>query len=188
MSAALDTETEIATPEEKGSRITTVRVGDPVYLPSLRAEGVVLTNPDKDARVRVKIGAATTVLPIAQLRRLNGADGPGETPGGSRGTRETSSVPGVLGLPGLPDRDETKTEVDVRGFEADDAVRAVERVLEDASMSGAPAVRIIHGKGRGILREQMKRFLAKNSLVKEFRLGELGEGGTGVTIVTLADG
>lgn len=184
MSAALDTETEFAVPVEKGARVTTVHVGDKVYLPSLQAEGVVLTDPDKDKRVRVKIGAATTVLPIAQLRALNGGD-PGA--GGSaravaRTTREISPAPG------LPDRDEAKTEVDVRGFEADDAVRAVERFLEDASMSGAPAVRIIHGKGKGILREQMKRFLARNSLVKDFRLGEIGEGGTGVTIVTLADG
>ena len=187
MSAALDTETEVAAPLEKGARVTTVQVGDAVYLPSLQAEGVVLTSPDKDSRVRVKIGAATTVLPIAQLRTLKGAagrpNGSPETSGAeSRKARDASPAPG------LPDRDDAKTEVDVRGFEADDAVRAVERFLEDASMSGAPAVRIIHGKGKGILREQMKRFLARNSLVKDFRLGEIGEGGTGVTIVTLADG
>jgi len=64
-------------------------------------------------------------------------------------------------------------------------VRAVERFLEDAAVGGQQTVRIIHGKGKGILREQMKRFLAHNQLVKEFRLGEMGEGGTGVTIVTL---
>ena len=185
LSAALDTETEFATPVERGSRVSTVRVGDAVYLPSLQAEGVVLTDPDKDARVRVKIGAATTVLPIARLRRLNGDAGAPETQGTGRSAgdaRESSPVPV------LPDRDDLKTEVDVRGFEADDAVRMVERFLEDASMTGAPAVRIIHGKGKGVLREQMKRFLARNTLVKEFRLGEIGEGGTGVTIVTLADG
>jgi len=81
---------------------------------------------------------------------------------------------------------EVGTEIDVRGFEADDAVRAVERFLEDAAMSGHQTARIIHGKGKGILRDQMKRFLTRNSLVKEFRLGEMGEGGTGVTVVTLS--
>jgi DNA mismatch repair protein MutS2 len=75
--------------------------------------------------------------------------------------------------------------VDVRCFEADDAVRAVERFIEDASVGGLQTVRIIHGKGKGILREQMKRFLSGNQLVRDFRLGEMGEGGTGVTIVTL---
>jgi DNA mismatch repair protein MutS2 len=78
------------------------------------------------------------------------------------------------------------SEIDVRGFEADDAVRAVERFLEDAAMGGHQTARIIHGKGKGILREEMKRFLSHHSLVKEFRLGEIREGGTGVTIVTLA--
>ncbi len=189
MSAALDTETEFAAPVERGTPVTTVHAGDAVYLPSLQAEGVVLTEPDKDARVRVKIGAATTVLPIAQLRRLNGAAETGAAAGGGTRGAAAGGPRGEKASPTtLPERDDAKTEVDVRGFEADDAVRAVERFLEDASMSGAPAVRIIHGKGKGVLREQMKRFLARNSLVKEFRLGEMGEGGTGVTIVTLADG
>ena len=187
LTAALDTETEFAAPVDRGMRVSTVQVGDPVYLPSLQAEGVVLTNPDKDARVRVKIGAATTVLPITQLRRLNGVSDGGDAATKKAG-RSTSAARESSPATALPDRDDVKTEVDVRGFEADDAVRMVERFLEDASMTGAPAVRIIHGKGKGILREQMKRFLARNSLVKEFRLGEIGEGGTGVTIVTLADG
>jgi len=80
---------------------------------------------------------------------------------------------------------ESKSEIDVRGLEADEAIRAAERFLEDAVMAGLPTARIIHGKGKGILRERMKYWLSKNSLVKEFRLGEIREGGTGVTVVTL---
>jgi len=52
-------------------------------------------------------------------------------------------------------------------------------------MGGLERARIIHGKGKGVLRERMKHWLQANTLVKEHRLGELGEGGTGVTIVTL---
>jgi DNA mismatch repair protein MutS2 len=73
----------------------------------------------------------------------------------------------------------------VRGYEPDEAIRAVERFLEDAAMGGVEHARIIHGKGRGIMREHVKRWLKAQPLVKEFRLGELREGGTGVTIVTL---
>jgi DNA mismatch repair protein MutS2 len=86
-----------------------------------------------------------------------------------------------------PDLSETaKGEIDVRGLEAEDAIRAAERFLEDAVMAGLPTARIIHGKGKGILRDRVKHWLAKNELVKEFRLGEIREGGTGVTVVTLS--
>jgi len=52
-------------------------------------------------------------------------------------------------------------------------------------MGGVDSARIIHGKGKGILRDRMKRWLKDQPTVKEFRLGELREGGTGVTIVVL---
>lgn len=164
---------------DRGAPVTVVREGDHLYVPALRAEGIALSNLDKDGRVRVKIGGATAVLPIRELRTPPRTK---ESASSRHGAAATGpAVPAVAG----PDLGETGTEVDVRGFEADDAVRAVERFLEDASVGGLQTVRIIHGKGRGILREQMKRFLSGNQLVREFRLGEMGEGGTGVTIVTL---
>jgi DNA mismatch repair protein MutS2 len=163
---------------ERGGPVTVVREGDKLYVPALRAEGTALSTPDKDGRVRVRIGGATAVLPIRELRTPPRSD---ESAPSRRGAATASAVPAVAG----PDLGETGTEVDVRGFETDDAVRAVERFLEDASVGGLQTVRIIHGKGKGILREQMKRFLSGNQLVREFRLGEMGEGGTGVTIVFL---
>jgi len=80
---------------------------------------------------------------------------------------------------------EVAREIDVRGFEPDDAIRAVEAFLENAIMGGVDRARIIHGKGRGVLRERLKHWLKDQPTVKEFQLGELREGGTGVTIVTL---
>jgi len=173
---------------ERRGPIGLVREGDRVYVPALQAEGVALTGPDKDGRVRVKIGGATAVLPAAQLRSA-GKAGTGSGASGAVQSAGNSDESGVKGQAragtSTPDLESTGREVDVRGFETDDAVRTVERFLEDAAVGGHQTVRIIHGKGKGILREQMKRFLAHNGLVKEFRLGEMGEGGTGVTIVTL---
>jgi DNA mismatch repair protein MutS2 len=164
-----------------GAPVRSASPGDTVTIPALGAVGTVLTTPDADGRVRVKIGGATAVLPLRQLRRADGAAAPPRAPRAGRGPGDAEGfeVDGerLEGLGG---------DIDVRGFETDDAVRAVERFLEDAAMGGQPTARIIHGKGRGVLREEMKRFLTKNTLVKEFRLGELREGGTGVTIVTLA--
>jgi DNA mismatch repair protein MutS2 len=184
MSAAIDSETEQARPLERGAPLEGVREGTRVYVPALQAEGIAVSAPDKDGRIRVKIGSATAVLSLAQLRSAEGA-----TPGGAGAPRsraaeraaEGSDKEAAIGTPEL----ETGTQVDVRGYETDDAVRAVERFIEDATVGGVQTVRIIHGKGKGVLREEMKRFLARNQLVKEFRLGEIGEGGTGVTIVKL---
>ncbi len=153
----------------QGSPIFSVKPGEPVFVPSLRAHATALSAPGPDGRVWVKIGGATAVLPLAQLTRVD------EVP-----------KPRAVAPKGRVELPDVKSEIDVRGFEADDALRAVERFLEDASTGGLETARIIHGKGKGILRERMKHWLKANSLVKEYRLGELGEGGTGVTIVTLA--
>jgi DNA mismatch repair protein MutS2 len=170
---------------ERGGPVGQVREGDRVYVPALQAEGTAVSAPDKDGRVRVKIGAATAVLPMRQLRAATAAaakSGAGRKDDDGDKDADLKPAPGAIVA---PDFEGTGSQVDVRGYEADDAVRAVERFIEDAAVGGHQIVRIIHGKGKGILREQMKRFLSHNQLVKEFRLGEMGEGGTGVTIVTL---
>lgn len=172
VSDAIDSETEAPRAPERGVPAETLHAGERVYVPSLQAEGTALTDPDADGRLRVRIGAATAVLPLAQLRRL---------PEDSGAAAERRKGP----LPALPERPDVKTEIDVRGYDAEDAIAAVERFLEDAHMGGIERARIIHGKGKGILRERMKDWLKKNEFVKEFRLGEIQEGGTGVTIVTL---
>jgi DNA mismatch repair protein MutS2 len=117
---------------------------------------------------------------LAQLRRAEGSAA-GQPAAGATAAGPAASRKHAIGIEPM----ESKTEIDVRGLEADEAIRAAERFLEDAVVAGLPTARIIHGKGKGILRERMKNWLSKNSLVKEFRLGEIREGGTGVTVVTL---
>jgi DNA mismatch repair protein MutS2 len=182
MADALDSEAAADGSETSppGDPVVTISPGDSVYVPTLRATATALSAPDADGRVRVRVGGATAVLPLAQLRR---APGGGARADGARIARAKGDAATPADSRG--NETEVKTEIDVRGYEADDAIRAVERFLEDAAMGGLERARIIHGKGKGILREQVKRWLQTNSLVKEFRLGEIREGGTGVTIVTL---
>jgi DNA mismatch repair protein MutS2 len=54
-------------------------------------------------------------------------------------------------------------------------------------MAGLPSVRIVHGKGTGVLRQAVHETLAEHPLVKSFRFGDWGEGGAGVTIAELAN-
>jgi len=174
VSESIDSETEWTQVPERGEPVQGVREGDKVYVPALQAEGVALSGPDHDGRVRVRIGAATTVLPLARLRRDTG-----ETKSKQERSKEEKPLRREVEIP------DVAREIDVRGFEPDDAIRAVETFLENAIMGGVDRARIIHGKGRGILRERLKHWLKDQPTVKEFQLGELREGGTGVTIVTL---
>ncbi|HMI30741.1 MAG TPA: Smr/MutS family protein [Candidatus Limnocylindrales bacterium] len=174
VSESIDAETEWRVAPERGVPVDRLREGDKVFVPALQAEGVALSDPDQDGRVRVRIGSATAVLPIGSLRR-----DAGETKSGPDRSKGEKPLKREVEIPDVP------REIDVRGFEPDDAIRAVEAFLENAVMGGVGRARIIHGKGKGILREQLKRWLKDQPAVKEFQLGELREGGTGVTIVTL---
>ncbi len=73
-------------------------------------------------------------------------------------------------------------EVDLRGMDAVEAICVMERYLDEAMRSNLKQVRIIHGKGTGVLRAAVQQELKKNKYVKKFRLGQYGEGEDGVTI------
>ena len=94
--------------------------------------------------------------------------------------------------PKRPDRKITKdvtrstsTEIDVRGMSADEAVITVDSAIDSCVMSNTHTLTIIHGKGTGVLRAEIQKFLRHHKSVKRFRLGAFGEGESGVTIAEL---
>jgi len=84
----------------------------------------------------------------------------------------------------LPD-EHVRSEVDVRGLRADEVESIVLQALDDAIRADLPALRVIHGKGTGALRERVAEMLSKDTRVRQFRLGAWNEGGAGVTVVEL---
>ena len=78
--------------------------------------------------------------------------------------------------------DATPMEVDLRGMDAVEAICTLSLYLDNAMRSGMKTVRIIHGKGTGVLRSAVHQELKKNKFIKTFRLGVYGEGEDGVTI------
>ncbi len=76
----------------------------------------------------------------------------------------------------------TSPEVDLRGMDSVEAICVLERYLDEAMRGKLPTVRIIHGKGTGVLRNAVHQSLKKNKFIKKFRLGVYGEGEDGVTI------
>ncbi|MBE1554467.1 endonuclease MutS2 [Sporosarcina limicola] len=78
-----------------------------------------------------------------------------------------------------------KLELDLRGERYEDAIIRTEKYLDDAILSNYHQVSIIHGKGTGALRQGVQQYLKTHSKVKNYRYGEAGEGGHGVTVVEL---
>ena len=74
-------------------------------------------------------------------------------------------------------------EINLLGLTVDEAVAKLDKYLDDAYISRIPQVRIVHGKGTGALRNGVTAYLRGVPYIKSFRLGEIGEGDTGVTIV-----
>jgi DNA mismatch repair protein MutS2 len=74
-------------------------------------------------------------------------------------------------------------ELDLRGERYENALLKVEKYIDDALLAGYPRVSIIHGKGTGALRTGVQEYLKHHRSVKRIRLGEAGEGGSGITVV-----
>jgi DNA mismatch repair protein MutS2 len=79
-------------------------------------------------------------------------------------------------------------ELDLRGQRAEDALELLDRYLEKAGLAGLPFVRIIHGKGTGKLRQEVRSALRNYPQVESFEQGGEKEGGEGVTVAKLAGG
>ena len=147
-----------------------VAAGQEVIWKKFGTEGRVLDEPDEDGRVLLEAGSVKMRVPVSELEVKSGG-GKRKSRGGSRYDLETA--PGV------------RDEVDVRGLTVEEALEQVDRYLDAAVLAGFEQVRIIHGKGTGKLREQIRRFLQGDPRVLSYRLGTWEEGDIGVTIVEL---
>ena len=77
-----------------------------------------------------------------------------------------------------------KPEIDLRGARLQEALEEVMHYCDDAQMLGIGSVRIIHGKGTGVLREEIQKYLRTVPGVASVADEDVRHGGTGVTIVT----
>ncbi|MDD4363879.1 MAG: Smr/MutS family protein, partial [Atribacterota bacterium] len=74
-------------------------------------------------------------------------------------------------------------EIHVRHMTAAEAQTVLEKYLDDAFLLNVSPVYIVHGKGKGILRERVALLLRELNYVKSYRRGDYHEGGEGVTVV-----
>ena len=73
-------------------------------------------------------------------------------------------------------------EINLIGKTVEEALYELDKYLDDAYLSHLKEVRIVHGKGTGALRNAVHSHLKRSKYIKKYRLGEFGEGDSGVTI------
>lgn len=125
----------------------------------------------RDSSAVVAVGAVKMTVPLATLRRSSQPTAKPEI-----------NVPMLGDLPEV----HAPSEIDLRGMRVGEVDDFVLHSLDAAVRADLKAVRIIHGKGTGALRERVTEMLRKDTRVKTFRLGAWNEGGTGVTVAELA--
>jgi DNA mismatch repair protein MutS2 len=76
-------------------------------------------------------------------------------------------------------------QLDLRGKYGDEACEMVDKYIDDALRVGVKTIRIVHGKGTGVLRRRITEYLKTDKRVLSVRIGEWGEGDTGVSIAEL---
>ena len=156
-----------------------IEVGDRVWVPSLQASGEVLNLNTRTQEADVQLGNFRLKLPLKRMElRQKALKEIDQTPirmrTGSQSAFQTTA-------------ERPKMEIDLRGIRVEEGVDRVDTYIDSAYNGQLPWVRIIHGKGTGALRNAVRDLLKQHPLVKDFRSGESGEGGDGVTVVHMVN-
>jgi DNA mismatch repair protein MutS2 len=154
--------TEPAAELEEGGRVRIIATGAVGTLVELR-----------DGRATVETSGLRLQVPVSGLAPLSAKEAAAAEP-----KRKTGgwTAPEVHASP----------EVDLRGLRVDEVQSQLEPALDAALQAGLPSLRVIHGKGTGAVRDRVIALLEGYPWIRSFRPGEIGEGGTGVTVVELA--
>ncbi|GFZ30525.1 endonuclease MutS2 [Clostridium zeae] len=155
--------------KDNGETIEVVKPGMEAFLPSLNQKVIILTMPDSKGDVQVEAGIMKVNVKLKDLRK----------------SKETKEVKKKVRREANLNTKSVASSVDLRGLDAEEACYNADKYLDEAYMGGLGEVSLIHGKGTGILRKSINDMLKSHPHVKSYRLGEYGEGGTGVTVVQL---
>ena len=150
-----------------------LKKGDSVKILSMGLKGTVNTLPDAKGNLFVQCGIIRSQVNVKDLVLVDE-----ETITSPKLQRSNSSKIKMSKSYSI------SPEINLLGKTVDEAVSLMDKYLDDAYLAHLPSVRVVHGKGTGALRNAVHSHLKRLKYVKEFRLGEYGEGDSGVTIVT----
>lgn len=157
-------------PETRGATPAKIERGMSVRVVGYNQIGTVLTDP-KDGQVQVQVGMMRMNVKVTALQAA-------EPP-------KPAAKPSTHAGLGLKKMQFATTELVLVAERAETALPKLEKFIDDALLAGLSNVRIVHGKGEGILRKLTHDALRKHRGVRSFRDGDATEGGQGVTIATL---
>ena len=150
-----------------------LKKGDSVKIISMNLKGIVNTLPDARGNLFVQCGIMRMQTNINDLVPIK---------------EETITAPALqrtnTGKLKMSKSFSVSSEINLLGCTVDEAIAKLDKYLDDAYLAHLPSVRVVHGKGTGALRNAVQSHLKRLKYVKEYRLGEYGEGDAGVTIVT----
>lgn len=154
-----------------------IKAGDAVRIKGLQSIGEVESIDGKQAQVI--FGTMRTKMDVARLERVDGGQAEKAQKSASTGSLVTRTTIDAH-------RADFKHELDVRGLRADEALTQVQYFLDDAILVGVSQVRILHGKGNGILRTLIRQYLATVPNVGSYRDEHVQFGGAGITVVEIS--
>ena len=160
----------------KAHDISEFEVGTHVRVLSMNLIGTVTAPPSPKGEITVQMGSLSTKTKINNLEILVGYKDPEEAKKAPKGAGGSGKIK-------MSKAASISHEINLLGLTVDEAVAKLDKYLDDAYISRIPQVRIVHGKGTGALRNGVTAYLRGVPYIKSFRLGEIGEGDTGVTIV-----
>lgn len=160
-------------PSQKTLDPKTLKKGDTVKIISMGLKGTVSTLPDAKGALFVQCGIMRTQTNVKDLVLIDEVSI--TTPSMQRTNTGKIKMSKSISV---------STEINLLGKTVDEALAELDKYLDDAYIAHLPSVRVVHGKGTGALRSAVHNHLKRLKYVKEYRLGEYGEGDAGVTIVT----
>ena len=143
---------------------------DIVIISSINKDATVIDTDEKGKRVFVMSGSMKMWVKFDDLRIKKTAQ-----------TTEIKKTRKVSKMVSNAARN-VSGEVDLRGMASDEALMELDKYIDNAILSHLDSIRIIHGKGTGVLRKAVQSYLRSHKSIKTFRLGVFGEGEDGVTI------
>lgn len=149
-----------------------LRIGEEIFIPKLNQKATVLGEVGDNGDVFVQAGIMKINVNLRDLRII------GQSEASKENSRPVTRI--------ITEKSKSiSPELDLRGCTGEEAILALGKYLDDAMIVGLGQVSIIHGKGTGVLSKVVQEYLKEHTQIKDFRFGQHGEGGHGVTVVKL---